>query len=60
MSVATDTTNHEKDCCLFVAKSLIVQSADWIPASAGMTEGVGARAIFRGIAHVGCDRHHET
>ncbi len=46
MSVVTDTTNHEKDGCLFVAKSLFVQSTDWIPASAGMTEDVGARAIF--------------
>ena len=32
MSVVTDTTKHEKDGWLFVAKSLFVQSTNWIPA----------------------------
>ena len=60
MSVATGTTKHEKDDGLSVASRLIAGSGDWIPASAGMTDGGVTQVIFRGIAHVGCHRHHET
>ncbi len=48
MRVVTLTTNHEKDGCLFVAKSLFVQSTDWIPAFAGMTMGCWRAGYFQG------------
>ena len=40
MSVATDTTKHEKDDGLSVAPRLITGAGNWIPAFAGMTIAV--------------------
>ena len=47
MSVATDTTKHEKDDGLSVAARLIAGAGNWIPAFAGMTIAVSS-GLFSG------------
>ena len=42
MSVVTDATIDEKGGRLPVVSRLMADTRDWIPASAGMTDGGGA------------------
>ena len=47
MSVATDTTRHEKDGGFSTAPRLVAGAGEWIPAFAGMTIGGVVWAVLR-------------
>ena len=49
MPVATGTMEVENGDNLSVNSRVLAGTGDWIPASAGMTDGGGTQAVYRGM-----------